>query len=425
MLVAFALKLAGIIKTQAASPSSSYPSAADNLITHQVIQPDRDGTELERAERTGLAQKAAAVIKSVVLKRSLEDLSDVAAVQGGEDELFHRVTSEEVRSSDLYPLFNTGEDVSKAIAGHLPPALLLQVLAVRGALARRIERSFVFNETGVTPAQRVRAALHNVRIGRISKTKLLHLLNKDDAATIEDPLKQFDLLDASQADAIYAQAINALTHAWQLCTPADSAAVMRFCGRLGAFTAAQRQLGASWAALSVFHASVFKKVDEEAMKYSIAESHISRASPRVEWIEAPTKYLQKLNAAVSESTSISAAEKAVAKLSDELFKKLKSELPKASQTHVQNVGGEEKAKKTKKKRKRAKDADSSSNNATKPPGVANNESVAQRKARVAKEMLQKHGERDGKPPCYFHFRENGECRFPAAQCNNGHHGDDQ
>jgi hypothetical protein len=356
MLVNFAFKLASIIKAPVAPSAALNTSSSAGFVTHQVIHPDRDGTELERAERNSLARHASELMRSDHLQMSLQDLASAASRQGGEDELFDKVTAEDVRGSELYPLLNTGEDISKAVAGHLSPHMLMQVLAVRGALARRIERAYVFCESGVTPPQRVRAALHNVRIGRISKMKLLHLLDKDDAATIEDPLKQFEKLDQGQSDAIYAQAIHALAHTWQLCTPADAAAVMRFCGRLGAFTATQRQLGATWASLSKFHAAVFKKVDEESMKYALAESRISRSSPRIEWIDAPTKYLQMLHAAVSERNSIAAAEKAVAKLSDELLKSLKAKVPNATLPAAE----EEKTQKKKKKRSRGKANDATS-----------------------------------------------------------------
>ena len=163
---------------------------------------------------------------------------------------------------------------------------------------------------------------------------------------------------------------------------------MRFCGRLGGFTATQRQLGASWASLSKFHAAIFKKVDEESMKYALAESRISLASPRIEWIDAPTKYHLALNAAVSERTSITAAEKAVAKLSEDLLKTLKSQLPKASNPGRQGDGSEDKPKKPKKKRPRAKasEASTSTSSTSKPP-AADKETPDQRKLRVAKEML--------------------------------------
>ena len=85
-----------------------------------------------------------------------------------------------------------------------------------------------------------------------------------------------------------------------------------------------------------------------------------------------------------------------------------------------------KPKKQKKKRPRGKTGDPTATPGTtsKPPPAAAKETADARKLRVAADMLAKHGDKDGKPPCYFHFRDGGECRFPAAQCNNGHHGDD-
>ena len=38
----------------------------------------------------------------------------------------------ELRGSELYPLLNTGEDISKVIAGHLSPPLLMHVLQYEG-----------------------------------------------------------------------------------------------------------------------------------------------------------------------------------------------------------------------------------------------------------------------------------------------------
>ena len=106
--------------------------------------------------------------------------------------LFDLAASVEIRTSALYPLISTAEDINKAISGHLSQPLQLEVSVVRGALARRIELAFC--ESEVQPSARVRGALHMVRIGRLRKLKLLYLLDMEDCGTPDDPLKQFALL---------------------------------------------------------------------------------------------------------------------------------------------------------------------------------------------------------------------------------------
>ena len=185
-----ALKANAVVQTGSGGANSNS-SAASTMVTHQVIQPDRDGSETERLERVNLAYNAQQLMEKPELQEKVKSLAALAR-SSDYSGLFDLAASAEIRTSALYPLISTAEDINKAISGHLSQPLQLEVSVVRGALARRIELAFC--ESEVQPSARVRGALHMVRIGRLRKLKLLYLLDMEDCDTPDDPLKQFALL---------------------------------------------------------------------------------------------------------------------------------------------------------------------------------------------------------------------------------------
>ena len=101
------------------------------------------------------------------------------------------------------------------------------------------------------------------------KVKLFNLLPEisDDKGTADSPLLHLvDYKGKLDTDSLYVRAIASLSYAWVLCTPSDVANVSAFCNALIAFTVQQRAFGATWEALSSFHAELLRKVDEESEK---------------------------------------------------------------------------------------------------------------------------------------------------------------
>ena len=224
------------------------------------------------------------------------------------------------------------------------------------------------------------------------------------------------------------RAIASLSYAWVLCTPSDVANVSSFCNALNAFTVQQRAFGATWEALSSFHAELLRKVDEESEKYALNESSISRASPRAAWIDMPSRYLQALQQSVAHAAAKTAAVDAV----KESHSKLEAALKKATAAST--------AETTKKARESQKKAERNTSDLRKKldalkkkpatPGAdasaakaAAQESNEQKRKRGKVEMLEAHGLDDqGREPCYFHHREGPEkCKFQANNCKAGHH----
>ena len=427
-LLMFVMKIDDYIRDQASAnvlAVNSLAATTSAVISHQVINPDHSGTEEQRRERANLAQHASTVASDAQMKSVLSQLSAFAQA-GQHDQLFKLISDPAARASPLFALFHcmNGEDVSKACQGFISQDVSLQIQMVRGALARRVEKAF--ESEGQQLSEKQKSALHFVRIGRFKSCKLFNLagLTTTDKGTADNPLQYLIDLKDGLSDAHYENMIGSLTFAWQLCTPNDIAAVSTFTRTLARFTFEQRELGATWASLSTFHAALLRKMDYESEKFGLRESNVSRASPLVGWITDPSKHLQHLQASVAKEAAKKAAtdavretekrltdanKKAAASANSEASKKFKDQEAKSKK----EITDLRKKLETLRKEKPPSGAD-------KHPAQ---ESGNAKRKRVASDQLEKHGKEPGtdRKPCYYYHGAGLTCKFSKENCLNGHH----
>ena len=433
-LTVWALGIDDFIKAKEAAEAprsrvNTQPSlqSVSQVISHRIIQPDTTGTEGERRERNALANHANELVNSPVLEGLLKELSEMAT-RGEIAKLFDTLNEPSLRDSPLFPLLNTGDELSKAVAGNVSGETLLRLNTVRGALERRIEIAYTVHGDQLT--QEVKVALRAMRMGKMSKTKLFNLLAgiKDDKGTPDSPLQYLvDLNDEGISDALYVRALQAIGYVWVLCTPYDAANIQTFMIALTNFVTKQRENGASWQALSKFHAVLLRKIDEESEKYVLNESKIFRSSPKTSWIDAPSRHLQDLTASVA----VSAAKKVATEAMKDVQQKLE-----AMKKAAPNQSKENKSKKLKeqfdKSKKESSDLRKKLEALKKEKGSTSSSGGAQsektvtgegKRKREAKALLEKHGsDPEGRPPCFFHHRDGPlKCRFDADTCKSGHH----
>lgn len=433
-LTVWALEVDEFIKAKAAAEApparvNSQPSleSVAQVISHRIVHPDTTGTEGERRERNTLANHANALVSNPVLEGLLKELSDMAS-RGDIAKLFDTVNEPSLRDSPLFPLLNTGEELSKAVAGSVSGETLLRLNTVRGALERRIEVAFATHGDQLT--QHTKAALRAMRMGKMSKTKIFHLLAgfRDNSSTPDSPLQFLvDLNDEAVSDALYVRALQAVGFVWVLCTPYDAANVHAFMIALSNFTARQRENGASWQALSKFHAVLLRKVDEENEKYVLNESKTFRSSPQTSWITAPSRHLQDLTASVAVSAAKKVATEAMKDVQQKLeaMKKAAPVQSKADKTKKLQEQFDKSKKDASDLRKKLESLkkEKGSSSAAGSAHTEKKETGEGKRKREAKALLEKHGsDAEGRPPCYFHHRDGPlKCKFDADTCKSGHH----
>ena len=156
---------------------------------------------------------------------------------------------------------------------------------IRGALDQRIERAVTSRKT--TPPERVSKALRSVRLGRIGKVDLLHLIDEDGGMTKEDPLKGFAALEKAQAQAQFGRALQRLQLAWTLSKPQWTSQIAHFCTRVAErVNKALNCEQGNFVVLSKWWRELLKEVDSTSNDFALQGGNGPPASaPNFKWIE--------------------------------------------------------------------------------------------------------------------------------------------
>lgn len=158
----------------------------------------------------------------------------------------------------------------------------------RGSLSRRIEAHLLGNRT---PPERLKKAVCLIRAERLSKVKLLWLVNHDSADHIArpggeafDPLDGFPLLDESEARLHLATALSMVAQAIGIMAPSQAACSTRFFSSFISTLIHQLDKGTSWDSLSRFYQAVVARIEEPISSFSplnVEEANLRQPSLQV------------------------------------------------------------------------------------------------------------------------------------------------
>jgi len=146
-------------------------------------------------------------------------------------------------------------------AGVCSPATSNGVKApARGSVDRRIEAALLGSQT---PTPRVMEAIRLVRTCRLSKLKLLSLLDKDvpaDGDHLLGPLVGFDVL-GGDSQQLMIKALQQVSVAIGVMAPTLASCALRFFRSLAAMLVRHIEGGATWPALSSFYSTVVARLE--------------------------------------------------------------------------------------------------------------------------------------------------------------------
>ena len=254
----------------------------------QVLQPDVTGTEREQRERSELTEAALRVSADDKAYSRLLQMEEraVARDSAGVQKL---VAAESDASLRL--LLLNGEEVKRAIAGRVEAKLEGAVLRVRGVLDARMERAVSGSSTAVV-SERVRGALRHIRLGRLHKVRLLHLLDKEDSGTLDHPLAGIAAAGA-EAGGLCEAALGRLAFACAVAQPAQNSQALEFFQRLGAFVRESRTAGIDWKLIStLFVRPLLARVAQGAERFAVGEAVATACVYDVAYVTEPSDYLR-------------------------------------------------------------------------------------------------------------------------------------
>jgi hypothetical protein len=164
------------------------------------------------------------------------------------------------------------------------PATVAAVSIVRGTLDSSLERA-VFGVGSAQPSDIVIRALRFIRLGRMSKVRLFHLLDVSaDSWSSEDPLKAF--IEHPNGLAFFCKALQVLQSAWLLVQSKHNGKIIQFITQLQRKVSEAVEAGVSWAHISSFYRALMKRVDRAVTGF--AGKHGAAEAPEAKWAKDST-----------------------------------------------------------------------------------------------------------------------------------------
>ena len=147
--------------------------------------------------------------------------------------------------------------------------IITAVARVRNALDARISRAIMPKDE--TPSERFVKALRMVRVGNFVGLRLLHLLDKPDSGSADEPFKAFAALSRQEAALRIGEAFDKLKDAVLIASPESVHEAMPFFSalRLKLITAIGDE--APWDALGKYYRSIVKKISAPSRRFFLGE----------------------------------------------------------------------------------------------------------------------------------------------------------
>ena len=284
------------------------------------------------------------------------------------------VMQSEEKDQDVMLLLNSGVaddgEVRNILSGELGDGTISVIVGVRCGLAARLFHTLF----PIKPerSERQAKAIQRVRLGKLSGTQLLHIIDLADTGTKEAPFAGFAKMGAAAEGAV-TRVFQMMQQVVSLVSPAQTSESMQFFRQLPEVLLRYRERGASWRRLSQFWIDLVRLIERPAKAFARG------GGAGVFW---------NLDLALLSRTSAHALE-----------------LDDFMREDERSSTRETKAPADASKTKTGKD--------TKSKGGAL--TWEQQKAQLCSEVAAV----GGKPPCPFHFI-NGACKFDTG-CK-GHHG---
>ena len=186
----------------------------------------------------------------------------------------------------------------------IDPNFVQKVNSVRNAIDRRVVRAIHKDKV---VSEKTRKAIRQVRLGNMSALRLLHLLDKDDNGTTDNPLKSFGSMPAAAASKLALECFSTLTEAITFATPTQTATAMPFLSKLRRKICDAIEAEVPMSYISTYYSSVMLKVTQPVRSYAFNEGGSGSAVFDESFITAITDESTELERAWQDKRATKAA----------------------------------------------------------------------------------------------------------------------
>ena len=299
-------------------------------------------------------------------------------------------------------------------------SLGLQLSSMRNIIERNLER-FIFGDNSSLPPERVTRAFRNARLGRLDTLKLLHLIDKDDSGSKENPLAAFAKMSSRlEASSKLAEVLDRLQQILVVTYPDSIQVIMKFMPKFKEALKNHISDMVSWPAITKWYKAIVTKISKPAVRHAMAEDTWSGPTFSLEWLTQQSDYNEKLFEARLE---------AVAERKFQSMKQDKS--PKEHKEHKQRKEPKDRTESDLRdklnKRKLEEEGDDESPNKAKKLYVPADEKMPKKGSDGKYDKIPgiqhpdiikwnaEHPKKDGKFICWAHHNFRGGCKRPNCK----------
>ena len=241
------------------STSADHPRRV-SVTVHSSASDSATISEVERRERTQVQSDAVALEDEPAAMSRLQAMVRSAEAGDGGAALNKVVAAEP--EGTLSRLLYSGADIS-SVTVDAEPSTVHAIATVRGVLNAALERA-VCGSNASQPSDRLIRALGAVRLRRLTRVRLCHLLDLDDRGTGISPLAEFGHMSSSDAITNFTMALQRMQTAWVFAAPSHAAQAMMFVSAVQRECLKALTAGCSWEEVGNYYGAVIRRADRKA-----------------------------------------------------------------------------------------------------------------------------------------------------------------
>ena len=227
------------------------------MTVHSSASDSATISEVERRERTQVQSDAVALEDEPASMSRLQAMVRSAEAGDGGAALNKVVAAEP--EGTLSRLLYSGADIS-SVTVDAEPSTVHAIATVRGVLNAALERA-VCGSNAAQPSDRLIRALGAIRLRRLTRVRLCHLLDLDDRGTAISPLAEFAHMSSSDAITNFTMALQRMQTAWVFAAPSHAAQAMMFVSALQRECLKALTAGSTWEEIGNYYGAVIRRAD--------------------------------------------------------------------------------------------------------------------------------------------------------------------
>ena len=269
----------------AVQPPNSNVQQPSMLGRHITFRTDSGSGDLSAGvlrERSTVQSDLHDVEADKQLKGSVQTLTDMAKDESHTQHEMLCHTVRQMPNGAVRRLLYCSVDVH-SVTADVEPSLVQSISTIRAVLDASLEKAVHGRNAGCL-AERQRNAIKNVRLGKLSAVRLLHLIDMDDTGTAEEPLKSVAKLPATDRASTLGAALMQLQQAWILSAPKHSGEIMQFVTALTQKIMESEKAGMAWTDISIFYARLMCRVCQKSDGFA-GRVAVAAEAPDRQWVK--------------------------------------------------------------------------------------------------------------------------------------------